>query len=365
MDQSQAVIDQTPARGMDRAVLQDRFAGFVATLGRGPGRSRALTREEAREAFGMALRGEADPAQVGAFLMLLRYRGEDPAEITGLIEAARDEAGLGRAGVAAGFPAVDLDWPSYGAGRTRGAPWFLLSALALAQSGLRVLMHGSNEFSGGLSVDSVLPSLGLAACRDAGCVARCLQRDRFAYWPVAAMAPRVGDFLAMRRLFSLRSPVNTVARLLDPADAAASVDGVFHPPYIALHLGVAALLRRPALLVLKGGGGEAERSPAKDIAVHLQSGGAPARELLLPALQPAGPRGDPSADSAALMLRVWHDRDEADPALATARNTVVGTIAMALLATGKPGPAGEVEQADEAARAIWRRRQRHPGPGAG
>src|SRR6185437_11140000 len=33
------------------------FALYVATLGRGPGRSRALTREEARAAFGMVLRG--------------------------------------------------------------------------------------------------------------------------------------------------------------------------------------------------------------------------------------------------------------------------------------------------------------------
>jgi anthranilate phosphoribosyltransferase len=38
-----------------------RFAAFVAALGRGPGKSRALTRDEAREAFAMVLAGEADP----------------------------------------------------------------------------------------------------------------------------------------------------------------------------------------------------------------------------------------------------------------------------------------------------------------
>ena len=347
---------------MDQNTFYDRFAGFVATLGRGPGRSRALTREEARDAFGMALRGDADRAQVGAFLMLLRYRGEDPAEVTGLVEAARSEARLGRGAaggaIAGGFPPVDLDWPSYGAGRTRGAPWFLLAALALAQSGFRILMHGSNEFSGGLGVDRVLPALGLAPCTDAGCVAACLESGGFAYWPVASMAPAIGDFLAMRRLFGLRSPVNTVARLLDPADAAASVDGVFHPPYIALHLAVAVLLQRPALLALKGGGGEAERPPAKDTAVHLQARGEAARELILPALQPPGPRGDPSADTAALMLRVWHDRDGVEPDLGTARNTVVGTIAMALLALGRHTGSAH---ADEAARTIWRERRSHPG----
>jgi anthranilate phosphoribosyltransferase len=74
-------------------VQHDRFATFVATLGRGPGRSRALTRGEAREAFGMVLRREPDPHQVGAFLMLLRFRGEDQAEIAGMVEAARDSVG--------------------------------------------------------------------------------------------------------------------------------------------------------------------------------------------------------------------------------------------------------------------------------
>src|SRR6202161_438988 len=120
---------------------ETKFAGFVAILGRGPGRSRALTRDEAETAFGMVLRGEADPHQVGAFLMLLRFRGEDAEEITGLVEAARIHAALGWADLG-----VALDWPSYGAGRTRGAPWFLLSALALARSGITILMHGSNDF---------------------------------------------------------------------------------------------------------------------------------------------------------------------------------------------------------------------------
>ena len=102
------------------------FAEYVRILGRGPGRSRALTRGEARDALAQILGGAADPYQVGAFLMLLRYRGEDPEEIAGLVEGARSH---GLDGLPAVKPAIDLDWPSYGAGRTRPAPWFLLAAL--------------------------------------------------------------------------------------------------------------------------------------------------------------------------------------------------------------------------------------------
>jgi len=117
---------------MSDAEPEHPFAPFVRTLGRGPGRSRALTRAEAREALAAVLRGEAAPEQVGAFLMLLRYRGEAADEISGLVEAARDVLG---AGLPPGCPPVALDWPSYGAGRTRGEPWFLLAALALAAAG--------------------------------------------------------------------------------------------------------------------------------------------------------------------------------------------------------------------------------------
>lgn len=308
-----------------------RFAPYVATLGRGPGRSRALTRAEAADAMGMLLEGTPDPMQVGAFLMLLRYRGEDSHEIAGLVEAARAACALPDL-------RVDLDWPSYGAGRTRGAPWFLLAALALARSGVRVLMHGSNEFSGGMSVPEALERLGIPPAADADAARAALGRDLFAYLPVQALCPRLAELLRLRRLFGLRSPVNTVARLLDPAGAAAAVDGVFHPPYIETHLAVAELLNRPRLLVLKGGGGEAERNPVRPVAAHLYVRGEGRRVLALPALTDAAETSEPDIGG------VW--RGEVASAGIEAR--VVATIALGLLALGRG--------ADEEAAAIWRGR---------
>lgn len=302
------------------------FSKFVAILGRGPGRSRALTRDEARVAFGMVLRDEADPRQVGAFLMLLRFRGEDADEISGMVEAARMTLKP--------IPMADLDWPSYGAGRTRGAPWFLLSALALAQNGTRVFMHGSNDYSSGITVEAGLAAIGTVP-------------DRFTHAPLSALSPPMDALLRMRALFGLRSPVNTVARLLNPADAPASVDGVFHPPYINVHLGVAERLGRQRLVVLKGGGGEAERVPLKPATAWLwdQRDGRSEREL--PAAAPLPPL-TPAEDTPALLAAVW--RDEAQPPMAVA--TVIATIAIALLAMGRPATM------DDAAR-IWRDRLPH------
>ena len=72
-------------------------------------------------------------------LMLLRMKGETADEIAGFVCAARaslpDWTG----------PRPALDWPSYAAGRTRGLPWFLLSARLVAQAGFPVLLHGWNS----------------------------------------------------------------------------------------------------------------------------------------------------------------------------------------------------------------------------
>lgn len=309
----------------------DRFAEYVATLGRGPGRSRALTRAEAADAMAMLLDGAATLAQTGAFLMLLRYRGEDPQEIAGLVQAARTRMcwpGLG----------VELDWPSYGAGRSRGMPWFLLAALALGQAGVPVLMHGTNEFSGGMTVEQALPRLGLAPAIDAVSAARDVAMRGFAYVPAAALDPVFAQLLGLRRELGLRSPLNTVARLLNPADAPAGVDGVFHPPYIETHLAAAELLGRQRLLVLKGGGGEAERNPAKSTAAHLWDAARGRQELRLP---PLGPANGPEPDIAA----VW--RGVAREAGVEAR--IVGTIALGLMAVGRGG--------DAEAQTLWEHRR--------
>jgi len=279
----------------------------------------------------MVLAGEADAHQVGAFLMLLRYRGEDPEEMAGLVDACRAAMG---AGLPAGCAAVDLDWPYYGAGRTRGEPWFLLAALALGRAGHRVLMHGSNEFSRGTAVAEGLAALGMRVAVDRADAGRLLDASGFAYLPLDAMCPALGRLLRLRSLLGLRSPLNTAARLVNPFDARAGVDGVFHPAYIALHLATAERLGRERLGVVKGGGGEAERSAEKAVAAHWFQRGAGVGELGLPA-------GGAGLGDAGL-AEVWRGA----PGVGEA--TAVATIGLGLLALG-----AAAEGLEAAAARVW------------
>lgn len=241
------------------------MADHVRTLGRGPGRSRDLTRDEAEDAMTLMLSGDAAPEAIGALLMLLRMKGETADEIAGFAQAAR----LATQPVAG----VDLDWPSYAAGRTRGHPWFLLSARLVAMAGHRVLLHGWNGSDG--AVRAGLEAAGIPVARTARGAETLLQRCGVAYLPLEDAHPNLFGLLNLRAVLGLRSCINTVCRMLNPGNAPASVQGVFHPSYRLLQADAAARLGWSALSVIKGGGGEFERHPGKQIDIFGLRGGRP------------------------------------------------------------------------------------------
>lgn len=306
------------------------LSDHVRTLGRGPGRSRSLAQDEAFDAMSLMLGDDAAPEAVGALLMLLRMKGETAQEIAGLAAAA--QAGM------AGLPKVDLDWPSYAAGRTRGAPWFLMSAQLVAQAGHRVLLHGWNGADP--KVRAGLHRAGIRIARSSDEAARLLDSDRIAYLPLETFHPALFRLLTLRDVLGLRSCINTVCRMLNPGAATASVQGVFHPSYRLLQADAGALLGWRDLTVIKGGGGEFERHPGKDIAAFGLRSHAPWEHSYPATIDETRRLTDPDRTGQ------W------DPDHVTAFETeiVTGTTAVALDTLG-------VCDATDVARALWNSRK--------
>ena len=315
------------------------LAPYVQILGRGPGRARSLTMAEAELAMTVVLAGQAAPEATGAMLMLLRMKGETADEIAGFTAAARaslpDWQGTRPA----------LDWPSYAAGRTRGLPWFLLSAKLVAQAGFPVLLHGWNsDQQAGAAVRDALPALGIGSAASQAEAASLLARDHIAYLPLETLSPALFALLRLRSVFGLRSCINTVLRVLNPGGAAAAVQGVFHPPYRGIQMDAGTLLAQPALTILKGGGGEFERHPTKDVALYgLRDG--QRWEGTAPALIDETRRLSEAPNTPTALIDLWQGR-LADP-FATA--IVLGTAALALETCGVAN--GQTRAAD-----LWHTR---------
>lgn len=326
------------------------FAHYIRTLGKGKQGSRALSEDEAQEALRMILAGQVAPVQLGAFLMLMRVKEETPAEVAGMARAAR--AALVRPENA---PAVDLDWSSY-AGKRRQLPWFLLSALLLAENGVTVFMHGTDGHTPGrVYTGQALAALGISACASLAQAAEALGRERFAYLPLTHLSPVLEEMIQLRALLGLRSPLHTVARLLNPWNAPYLMQGIFHPGYAALHQQAALLLEQPHAAVFKGEGGEIERNPDIACTVLTVDDGT-LGEQTWPALFTSRHLKDERMEVARLPALWCGDIDDEYGTAA-----VIGTAAIALKLLGK---AASHDKALTLAQTWWQERARERYAGA-
>jgi anthranilate phosphoribosyltransferase len=325
------------------------FAQYVRILGRGKTLTRSLTIEEAEDAMGMILRGDVLPEQLGAFLMLLRVKEESPEEIAGFVRAARRLFEL-----PAAPPRVDIDWSSY-AGKRRQLPWFLLAALLLAQNGMRIFMHGAEGHTPGrLYTRETLEALGIPVAHSLGEAAEHIQTRNFAYLPLADLSPRLHDIIELRPVMGLRSPVHTIARMLNPFSAPLTVQGIFHPNYMDIHQQAALLLGENNMVVFRGEGGEIERRPGKLTETRFVRDGTAGSEDWPPIVEDAVQPTDPEMDVGRLKA-VWSG--EAEDAYAEA--AVTGTLAIVLKSWHRYD---SVEEAQKTAREVWQNRNRaHPG----
>ncbi|GLZ86933.1 hypothetical protein Pres01_29840 [Metapseudomonas resinovorans] len=314
------------------------FAQFVRILGKGKRGARNMTREEAREAMGMLLDGEVEDTQLGAFLMLLRHKEENAEELAGFTEAFRQRN-------QAPPIEVDLDWPSY-AGKKRHLPWYLLAAKALADSGARILLHGGGAHTAGrMYSEQLLDLLDIPLCRDWEQVAVALDKRRLAFIPLGSWAPQLQRMIDLRNTLGLRSPIHSLARILNPLNARCGLQSIFHPGYQAEHREASRLLNDHAI-VIKGEGGEIEVNP--DAACHLYGTvNGEAWDEEWPALSPLRHVKPESLDPNHLVA-VWHGKSGDDYGLLAIRST----MALALRGMGM-----EREQAFEEADRIWATRQ--------
>ncbi len=330
---------------MSKAEPLHPFAKFIAILGRGKTLSRSLDQQEAREAFGMILDEKVLPEQLGAFMMLLRFQEETPEEVAGFVEAVR-----ARLPHPEHRPEVDLDWSSY-AGKRRQLPWFILSALLLAQNGVRVFMHGTEGHTPGrVYTRDTLKALGIPVAEKLEQAGAHLDQRNFAYVPLEGISQKLRDMIDLRPVFGLRSPVHTIARMINPLDAPAMLQGIFHRGFLETHSEGGRLVGFSRLAVYRGEGGEIERRVNKPTLVSVLDGGEISEERWPRLTDDPRQQADEEMDVQRL-ADLWHGK----VGNAYGEHAVIGTAAIALKLLGK---AETIEKADALARTLWESRDK-------
>ena len=298
------------------------FAPFVRILGKGKRGARNMTRAEAREAMGMVLDEKVEDTQLGAFLMLLRHKEESPDELAGFTEAVRER-------LHAPELTVDIDWPTY-AGKKRHLPWYLLAAKCLAQNGVRVLMHGGGAHTAGrLYSEQLLELLGIPLCRNWQAVGEALEQQNIAFFPLGDWAPQLQRMIDLRNTLGLRSPIHSLARILNPLGARCGLQSIFHPGYQGVHRDASSLLGDHAI-VIKGDGGEVEINPDTISHLYGTTDGQPWDEEW-PALSDRR-HVKPATLDPQHLVAIWKgDVEDSYPQLA-----LIATMALALRGLGMP-----------------------------
>jgi anthranilate phosphoribosyltransferase len=232
------------------------FSEYIKLTGRGEKGRRPLTQKEAYDALSSYLRGEAELLQLAVLLMLQRVRCETDEEAAGYINALRECIDPQWKTIQA-----DIDWPCF-AGKKRQPPWLILAAKVLAEQGKRIVLHGYNAVDAiKYQVETACPILGIKIAHSPEEAKQYLEQSNICYLPLESYCSELLPLLDLRAKVGLRTPLNTVARSLNPTQAPYAIHGVFHKGYEKLHAKAALLTAETNMIAFKGEGGESEINP--------------------------------------------------------------------------------------------------------
>lgn len=236
---------------------------------------RDLSREEARDAMGEIMRGEATPAQIGGFLVALRLKGETVDEIAGCAEAMRDHV------LPVELRRSDLvDTAGTGGDGAHTLNISTAAALVAAAAGAGVAKHGNRAVSSASGSADVLEALGFRLELEPDRIARSIDELGFGFMFAPTHHPAMRHAAPVRRELAARTIFNVLGPLTNPARARAQIVGVYSPELVPTIAEVLASLGAHRAFVVHGAGGIDELSPAgPNLVCEVVDGGVRRREI--------------------------------------------------------------------------------------
>jgi len=228
----------------------------------------SLSEQEASDVFGIVMRGEATPAQLGGLLLALRVKGETAEEVAGAARALR--AAMIRV-PAAGAHLVDTCGTGGGAITTFNIS--TAAAFVAAGAGASVAKHGNRSFTSQCGSADVIEALGVRIALDATQAAHALQEACITFLFAPHFHPAMKHAAPVRRELGVPSVMNLLGPLANPAGVRRQVVGVADRERAPLMAEALARLGTEHALVVHGEVGMDEISPTGATAVWEVRGG--------------------------------------------------------------------------------------------
>ncbi len=182
-----------------------------------------IARAEARRAMDEIMGGRATPAQVAAFMVALRMKGESVEELTGLVESMRSLAIPVRVDV----PVVDV----VGSGGDRSGTFNIstTAGFVAAAAGAHVAKHGNRSVSSKSGAADVLEALGYPLDLTPEATGEMIEQERFGFMFAPNHHPSMRHAVPVRRELGVPTVFNFLGPLSNPAMATNIALGVSDP----------------------------------------------------------------------------------------------------------------------------------------
>ena len=289
---------------------------------------RTLDLDEARRAMGEVMDGGATPAQLAAFLVALRMRGETVDELAGFATAMRERV------VRVEAPDGAIDVVGTGGDGSGTFNISTTSALVVAAAGVPVAKHGNRAITSRSGAADVLEALGIRVDHDALSAASDLRLFGFAFLFAPTFHPAMRHAGPTRREIGVRTAFNLLGPLTNPAGARRALIGVGDASAAPRIAEVARRLGTDRTLVVHGAG--VDEIPLDGSGVILDVTADGIREMRVDpgslGLQAAATselRGGSAEDNAAITINILEGRGEAR------RDVVLLNAGAAFVAAGR------------------------------
>ena len=178
-----------------------------------------LSLEQARDAMGAVMDGEATPAQLGALLVALRMRGETVDELAGFATAMRARV------LRVEAPAGAIDVVGTGGDRSGTFNISTAAAIVVAAAGVPVAKHGNRAITSASGSSDVLEALGIVVQQSPAEAAESLREDGFAFLFAPGFHPAMMHAGPTRREIGVRTAFNLLGPMTNPAGVSRLVVG--------------------------------------------------------------------------------------------------------------------------------------------